>query len=1255
VNEKEEEEKVTMSTDRDRTFLCSKCTKTFTRERSLKHHENNYCKYRTTRGNETHQVKSFKMRKRGNDDGSGDGDDSLNDECTVFGENSIIELDRQSLTGAVSDYKMIPNDVIVNVDQWLIDEKPCVATLIDRFEEYDLRARLVLRAWFIKRNPVTQQIMKRIQLHISSYSTEQIVDFNDWYQHHCNGITKHLEYFHENESDLQFDGVDCLFIKLNKKKNWNAQSTFKLPAELMKRKAVINVDSKEACFKYAVLSVLHYHDVPEHKNRVNNYQTWESDLIFNGIDVNNINIRKDLAKFEKSNSLKVNIHLWQNGLKGCIYNSKIITDQTVNILLVVNSEGERHYVGIPRLSRLYFKENNTSKSKFMCERCCQSFWSKRTLEIHFQLCFIGKLQNEIMPKEKEYTYQTIVDKELNPLKVIYADIECLIDNNEHKPAAIACYEVLHPNAKESSKANVTSWTGDSCIKNFLKYLNETVHEQYKNNHKFTREKMKITKLQQEEFYACTSCPRCKKVFDENNKKVRDHCHISGKYRGPLCFKCNGHLRLKRRMLSVVFHNFKNYDAHIVIKHGLSCMKDWKLQVIPQSKEKFISLVVQIPVDKTKKGKIMYFTIKFLDSYLFLSSSLSKLVSNLDSLPITNQLKKKYPLASDEIFQRKGVFPYSYFTSFSCLQEKRLPPKKAFYDDLNEEECSNEDYEHAQRAWTEFGCDTFEDYMLAYLYLDVLLLADVFEKFRQVCLKEDEIDPIHYFTLPSLSYSSAFKMTGETIHLLQDLEMYRMFERGIRGGLTFVNIHKAEAMISEDENKRVHLLYLDQNNLYGHSLCQPLPHSDFSWIEDNTPFSQSDYILNLDDEGEWGYFLEVDLKYPLEIHEKTSDFPLAPESGMIAEDMFSDFMIKMYQTINENDKNKRKYKSSRKLLLTQYDKYRYPVHFKILKFYLKMGMKLEKVHHVIRFRQKRWLKPYIDYNSKKRSQAANDFEKDYYKLKNNSLYGKTMEDVRKRMDYKLIHSREEFDKLQVKPLFHSRDIITDDLIGVKMLKVNVKLDKPIYVGQAVLDYSKLEMYELFYETLPQCSLINKLKLLGGDTDSFFLEIHTSKDISLSDIFKELSCYIDTSNYPLSHPMYSIQNKAKLGCFKDESCGRAIEEIIMLRPKMYSLKFKNDVNTIKRAKGITRSVVTRLNHNEYRAVFEQLYTTKVDMTVIQSRNHSLNTVTFRKRALCAWEDKRVWIDVNESLPHGNVGSPVPPPKRRRIALPPSGDVI
>ena len=321
----------------------------------------------------------------------------------------------------------------------------------------------------------------------------------------------------------------------------------------------------------------------------------------------------------------------------------------------------------------------------------------------------------------------------------------------------------------------------------------------------------------------------------------------------------------------------------------------------------------------------------------------------------------------------------------------------------------------------------------------------------------------------------------------------------------------------------------------------------------------------------------------------------------------------------------------------------------------MGMVLKKIHSGVKFKQSKWLEPYISSNADRRQKATSVFERDFYKLLNNAVYGKTMEDVRKRMDYKIVTTKENYEKLVVNPLFVSHDIYEEDCVGVELYKSKILLNKPIYIGQAVLDYSKLIMYELYYKTLSKNLLISKAVLCGGDTDSFFLALYSEPSVTLDDIFLSMSDVFDSSNYPDTHPMYSTCNKAKPGCFKDEAAGRKLKDFVLLRPKMYSMKYEEPTKDgIRRAKGVQKCLVRRFTHDDYRKVFDSISENTVSMTNIRSHNHIIKTETTKKRALSMWEDKRYCVDKNYSVPYGYMNKvPLPPPKRHK-ALPPSGDL-
>ena len=176
--------------------------------------------------------------------------------------------------------------------------------------------------------------------------------------------------------------------------------------------------------------------------------------------------------------------------------------------------------------------------------------------------------------------------------------------------------------------------------------------------------------------------------------------------------------------------------------------------------------------------------------------------------------------------------------------------------------------------------------------------------------------------------------------------------------------------------------LDANNQYGHAMRQYLPTGGFEWVELDTTSTTywTNFVLNLKEDSETGYFFEVDLKYPSELHDQHDQYPLAPEHVEIKSEMLSDYQKKLAKDLNVKV-------GGRKLCLTLHDKKEYICHYRNLKFYLEKGLKIERVRRVLQFKQSAWIKSYIDLNTKLRQEADNEFEEGFAKLMNNSFFGK----------------------------------------------------------------------------------------------------------------------------------------------------------------------------------------------------------------------------------------------------------------------------
>ena len=342
--------------------------------------------------------------------------------------------------------------------------------------------------------------------------------------------------------------------------------------------------------------------------------------------------------------------------------------------------------------------------------------------------------------------------------------------------------------------------------------------------------------------------------------------------------------------------------------------------------------------------------------------------------------------------------------------------------------------------------------------DVHLFADVFENFCSICLEIYGLDTAHFYTAPGLAWQAALKMTGVDLEILTDLDMHLFIERGLRGGVAMISKRFAEAnnpylQHYDDERPKNYLMYLDTNNLYGWAMSQSLPTRGFQWTSDEDIRALD--ITSIPENGDDGCILSVDLQYPLHLHDQHNDYPLIPESLQIQPWMLSSYQKELLENMGT------KHMSATKLVPNLYDKTDYVLHYRNLQQYLSLGMKLVKINNVLAFKQEPWLKSYIDFNTTKRKMAKNNFKKEFYKLINNSVFGKTMENLRKRVNIQLVNERKKLIKLTAKPGLKSFKIFNEDLAAFGLKKVKLNIDRPIYVGFSILDLSKTLMYDFLY--------------------------------------------------------------------------------------------------------------------------------------------------------------------------------------------------
>ncbi|XP_023312147.1 uncharacterized protein LOC111692389 [Anoplophora glabripennis] len=893
---------------------------------------------------------------------------------------------------------------------------------------------------------------------------------------------------------------------------------------------------------------------------------------------------KQIPRFEKRNGVSVNVYILKK-MKNKFntyptYLTRRKVDKHINLLLVQDryeyddEDGSTtsvryHYVWIKNLSHLLSSQLSKNRAKkFFCDRCLHYFSSAERLASHYVDC---KNQNDCrvrLPTEdqKDLKFKNYKNKEKVPF-VVYADLESILKEEDsgnkyqrHVPAAVGYYVKC---SYDPSLSFYRSYRGEDCMSWFAHEMSafaEDVETVF-----LCPYDISMTSAQEAEFHKATHCHICEQPFKPEDVKVRDHFHLSleNNYRGAAHNACNINYK-NGVVIPVVFHNLSGYDAHFILENIANDLPDT------------------------------------LSSYLTEFPNLKSEFSEL---------------ADDEfnLLTKKGVYPYDFMDSFAKFNIQSLPEQPHFYNRLEDKNISSKQFAHAQKVWNTFKIQNLGEYTDLYMKTDILLLADVFEQFRSSCHKTYGLDPANYYTLPGYTWDSMLFKTRQTLELLTDIDMLMFIERGIRGGLSQCSKRKSVAnnkyLPNFDPSKPVkYLTYFDINNQYGWAMSQYLPYGGFEWVDSNID------VTNVSDTSPEGYLLEVDLEYPVHLHDLHRDLPFCPEHS--APPGCKNF----------------------KLLATLHNKTRYVIHYRALKQALKHGLKLTKIHRVLKFKQSPWLKSYIDLNTALRQTAKNEFEKNLFKLMNNAVFGKTMENIRKHSIVKLVNKwegRYGAEALIAKPEFKAATIFDENLVAIELNKTEVFFNKPIYVGMSILDLAKTTIFDFHYDYMvPEFG--NDCSVLYTDTDSLIYEI-IDKDV-YEVMHRDCHTRFDTSDYPPDN-RYNIPqvNKKVLGMMKDEFNGVPMELFVGLRSKMYMVKraVDDDMALTKKIKDIKKSIIKNIiTLEDYLECVDNFKNKYIRQNLIKSENHAVFTMTQEKIALSPHDDTRYLIKGSyETLPWGH----------------------
>ena len=1070
----------------------------------------------------------------------------------------------------------------------------------------------------------------------------------------------------------------------------------KLPTAIVNKHCCINPDNDdEACFEHA-LRCFWYHDQLQqrksgnHFERISMYANFpEADIDFSMITRPMSVDKNRLERFETANQVCLNVWTYRDSNVKCrpydfykLYATRQNHAPVCNLIYISNEDHTRfHYAWIKNLSALL---NTTEDHHWWCHRCQNKFTKKARYQQHMAMneCFLaGERAVQIsLPDEKNSVieFSRAAAETLVPY-VIIADFECYCQpltqrectQSRFTPLEHALPDSFHhehiPNSYSYQVIDaVTQVTADPVTYNGL---NPCFH--------FVKTIMNLTRSW------------CYQWINTNGS-------VAG-------FK-----------VVVGFHNGKRYDFHPIMD-GIAqiieeAMNEQKAEALGISYEALLlaELADQEPVDvedpsevslkdlcqsrgwcmRTLTNKlrlpsltvtpktnedylaIRFGLITFMDTMNLQAASLDALVKRLepkDFVLTDRYFGSRFGAAVAEKMHRKGVYPYEYMEGPLQMQELKLPPLEAFYSSLSQASLKPDDYEFAQYVWQTFECKTMEDYHNWYNTHDTLLQSDVFVRHRNICLQNFQLDPFHFISTPGYAFQSMLKKTEVKLDLItgEGVDQVIFVERMIRGGISMIGEQRyarsnSTMMICHPNPEiqarfdptmpETQIQYYDMKNLYGWCMSQYLPQGGYAW---NQELWDEARILSIPLDAPVGYFFEVDLETPEELHDWMMSLPAAPVRRAIVKEELSP--VQRWLAPN--------YKGTEKLICDLHPKQKYGVHYRTLQVYLEMGVKLVAVHRVLQFQQSDWLRPYVEQCKDLRAQATTEFEKDFWKLMVNAIYGKLMENVRKYLRFELAASPKSFQRYCSHPDFEGYvEFRKDTLMGVRIRRTQVMMNKPIAIGAAILDISKAHMYHFWYKEIktrfdPRIKPADwpfKVHLLMMDTDSFCFELEgppvpemTVVKSGLVATWMDLHAVIDASTYPPDHFMYHSKFATQIGVMKDECCGELILEFVGLRAKMYAYNHiplmegivkKHSTSEIidkKVAKGIPRFIIkNQMSLDLYKQVLGQpRQVHRVEYDQFRSLNHRIYTSRVSKIGLRAFDDKRFLADGIYSWPHGH----------------------
>lgn len=851
----------------------------------------------------------------------------------------------------------------------------------------------------------------------------------------------------------------------------------------------------------------------------------------------------NLANWHQRDLKYLNIRVFS--LRGnVLYAKKMEPDSDEWINLYLNSNNRFAY--IVKLNAFFGK----GLDRVLCEDC--NTWHRNQSSCKLKIC---------TPTDEDLTLPRIPEGRHG--LVCYADFESIIESetNKHVTSGFSFLaidrggKVFMDYTQSALQIQSESLINDFLILAFI-CANDYIKKQRQTNN--------------------AGCRICGEEIELGEPHIRARNFINGMYgmHHKECWADN------KNSMYIFFHNFRGYDSHFLMEE--ICTKYDVIAMQASSMEKF-NLITLCKKDEPKVK------ITFKDTYNFFTCSLAKCVSMVEEWKYTEP----------EYRNSKGIFPYEWFDSYLKLADTELPPGPW----VSKLSGQSVDSAPAQKVWQDEQFTCFEEYHNFYCRLDTLQLCDVFEEFRRTCIKEFNIDPVHFQGAPALTWFLGLRSNQEMFKIIMDGKVYLDIQGQIRGGISQAMMRYCKPEANES------IIFLDVNSLYSKCMTYKLPgkyikkldNLPMNWRELYGPDSNRTLLVN------------VDLEYPAYLHDRDWAYPLAP------------------------------HKFNERLCTTFLPKNNYLTHVELLDFYLERGLIIVKVNYCYEFEQDYTLRDYVDNNIKKRIETKSEVMKTLYKLLNNSLYGKTCENVFKYRKFE-VQDQEEMNSGQVNPTLYKAKNMIDfgDVFLCEMPVDQVKLNKPIQIGFAILEFAKREIYKFLSVVIDEFG--NDVTPLYTDTDSIMFHCKFDKPWEKFYNSNKIRPLLDFDKVPEEWGVRTPGTNKVSGLWSPEADGKTITEYVGLRAKCYSYQFE-DKSIVVKNKGVPKAALISDNENPDRKITFQDYKDalflskelKVAYYNIRSNKHEVNTKRLYKLGISGNDLKRtVLSDRIHSLPFGYLGS-------------------